>query len=100
MTPAQKRRRAKMRQAVELRAKGHTLRAIAAHLELSPDTVWRWLRASETATQESDTGRPKSDVRNRTRGGRESVTVPDWIGTLCRDDLPPEEAVEADRPAT
>ena len=39
MTPAQRRRKARQRQAVELRAKGWSLRAIAAHLGVSHEAV-------------------------------------------------------------
>jgi transposase len=38
-TPAQRRRRARMKQAVELREKGWSLRAIAAHLGVDHKTV-------------------------------------------------------------
>jgi IS30 family transposase len=54
-----------MREAVEARAKGWSLRAIAAHLGVSPDTVWRDLRASD------------SGVRNRTPGVRNLTTESD-----------------------
>ncbi|HKV67855.1 MAG TPA: helix-turn-helix domain-containing protein [Gaiellales bacterium] len=47
VTPAKRRRQARMRSVVELREKGWSLRAIAAHLGVDPETVRRDLKASQ-----------------------------------------------------
>jgi IS30 family transposase len=46
MTPAERRRRARRRQVLELRDKGWSLRAIGAHLGVDAATVMRDLRRS------------------------------------------------------
>jgi hypothetical protein len=43
-----------MRQVVELRAEGWSLRAIAAHLDVHHDTIWRDLRRWDEARKVSD----------------------------------------------
>jgi transposase len=60
MTAAQRRRRDRMRKAVELRAKGFSLRAIAAHLEVAPSTVLADLRLFDP-----DGGNRTPPVRDR-----------------------------------
>ena len=55
MTAAQRRRRARVKQAVELRAQGWPLRAIAAHLGASHETVRRDLASHLAVTNVTPT---------------------------------------------
>jgi predicted transcriptional regulator len=61
MTSAQRRRQVRARQAAELRAKGFSLRDIAAYLGVSHDTVWKDLKAREVSAKKLTAG-----VRNLT----------------------------------
>ena len=79
MTPAQKRRRQKMREAAELRAKGWSLRVIARHLEVNPETIRQWLKRRETS------------IENPTPGvGKSTPKIRQWAAWVGRGDLPEE----------
>jgi lambda repressor-like predicted transcriptional regulator len=68
VTRAERRRRERMRKAVELRAKGWSLRAIGAHLGVHHDTVREDLRRSADAQILADflVGNPTRDGGNPT----------------------------------
>jgi IS30 family transposase len=78
VTPAERRRRTRRRQALELRDKGWSLRAIAAHLGVHHDTVWRDLRLSD-----SGVANPTPAVGNRTPESDELRGV-DWDAEMTQ----------------
>jgi hypothetical protein len=74
VTPGQRRHQARMRQVVELRAKGRSLRSIAADLGVVPSTVLADLRAFDSGVANRTPGVSKSSAgveqRRSTEKGR------------------------------